>query len=477
MNSPYRVHPALPSKAEVNKTIPFPRATQPLAGKPPLAPPHPSPNEGGPGRLGLLLKLEGDMRQLPNRQALAYHAVNESRPLLGHAQAYFFRLNRRDRFVLETVSDIAQPDLRAPFVSALTSVINRLTEPSKQITFDLHQMLKSDSHPHPQGLWLPLPDAKGKAFGGLLFLRNDLWVDDVVKIAERLVGAYAFAMRALTPPALLRGLALPSWALYGLPLLTAALAFVPVPLTTLAPFEVVPLDPTPVTAPIDGVISSIAVDPNTRVAVGQQLFTFDATNQKAAMSVAQQNVMVAEAKLGTARNGAFADQDLKRSVAVTEQELELSKAELVNAEDQMRRTSVAASAAGVIVYASRSELLGKPVRVGERVMDIADPTQVAYRIELGVHDSIALGQGAGVRLFLDADPLNPREAMIIEESYHAVQTKSGPMAFIVKAKPSGEDAPVRMGLRGTAQLSGKWVSLGFYLFRRPVSALRQHFGI
>jgi Biotin-lipoyl like len=332
-------------------------------------------------------------------------------------------------------------------------------------------------HPHPQGLWLPLMDGKGKAFAGLLLLRNDPWADDVVKVAERLAGAYAFSMRALTPPALLRSFALPRWAIYGLPVLAVALAFIPVPLTTLAPFEVVPLDPTPVTAPIDGVISAIKVDPNAPVAVGQNLFEFDSTNQKAMVAVARQNVLVSQARLSTARNGAFADQDLKRSVAVSEMELELAKAELVNAEDQMRRTGVASQAAGVAVYASRSELLGKPVRVGERIMDIADPTRVAYRIELGVADSIALGQGAGVRLFLDADPLNPRSAAIVEESYHAVATDAGPLAFIVKAKPVEGEVPVRLGLRGTAQLSGQWVSLGFYLFRRPISAVRQHFGI
>jgi hypothetical protein len=40
----------------------------------------------------------------------------------------------------------------------------------------------------------------------------------------------------------------------------------------------------------------------------------------------------------------------------------------------------------------------------------------------------------------------------------------------------GQKLP-RIGHRGTAQLIGEWVPLGFYLFRRPIAAARQYLGM
>ncbi len=52
------------------------------------------------------------------------------------------------------------------------------------------------------------------------------------------------------------------------------------------------------------------------------------------------------------------------------------------------------------------------------------------------------------------------------------------LAFRVIADLAATDTPPpRLGARGTAQLFGDRVPLGFYLFRRPISALRQRIGL
>jgi hypothetical protein len=38
-------------------------------------------------------------------------------------------------------------------------------------------------------------------------------------------------------------------------------------------------------------------------------------------------------------------------------------------------------------------------------------------------------------------------------------------------------SPVRLGLRGSARLDGQEVSLGYFLLRRPISAVRQWLGL
>jgi HlyD family secretion protein len=467
MNSPYRVHPALHSP--VGKTVAFPTPQQRSTegqGPPP------------PNRLALLLKLEGELRQLPNWRATIFHALNETVDLIGHAQGFFFRSNNRGGFRCEAASSVAALDARAPLVAALNSVVNRLDDVAKPHAFELLQFLKSQVYPHQFALWVPVADAKGKVFGGFLFMRDDAWPEANRTVAERLVSAYGHSLRVHKPPQLLKRLSLPKWALYGLPVVLLLLAFVPVPMTTLAPFEIVPKDSLSITAPLDGVIKLIGPEPNSVVAAGTQLFQLDTTDLSAKNMIAAQRVVVAEAKLATAQNGAFADKDMKRSVNTLLTELQLAKAEFDLTTSQLQRANVVAAENGLLVYSTKADWMGKPVRTGEKVMEIADPKRVAVRVDVNVHDAIALDGEARVRLFLDADPLHPLDAKIYERSYNAAEIPGGVLAFAVRAQlTDGEAIPPRIGLRGTAQLIGKKVPLGFYLLRRPISELRQHFGI
>ncbi len=480
MNSPYRVHPALPLKGR--ESVEPPQKIAPtgpvqlvrpkvVASNGPLAKPE------APNKLTLLLKIEGEIRQLPSWNATVFHALNETAPLLGFEQGFFFRANSRNVFSAEAVSAVAAVDSHAPLIAALTSVVNRLEKPKETAAFAVRQVLRSQTYRLDGGLWLPVKDGKGQVFGGFLLAKDGVWTEEQQQIAIRLIEAYGHGLRVQRPPALLKMLSMPRWMLWSFPAVLALLVFVPVPLTTLAPFEVVPFDAAPVTSPIEGVISEILAEANTPINAGQVLFRFDATKQVADASIAEQRVVVAEARLLTARSGAFVDPDAKNSMAVIEKELRLAQAERDYAMSLLSRVNVVAPHSGMLVYSAKADWLGKPVRVGEKVMEVADPAKVSYRIELGVHDAIAMGKNAGVKLFLDADPLNPRRATLYEESYHAVEKTAGSLAYTLKAKPDGgNELPARLGLRGTAQLSGEWVSLGFYLFRRPIAALRQYIG-
>jgi multidrug resistance efflux pump len=398
--------------------------------------------------------------------------------MLGHVQAFYFRANNRGTLICEAVSSVASMDARAPFINALNSIMNRLADASKNTAFDLGEHLKSANAAHPKALWLPMLDARAKVFSGLLLLRDADWPEDMGLIAVRLAEAYGHALRVHKPPALLRVLSLPRFAFWVLPAVLLALVLIPVPLTTLAPFEIVPRDPTPVTAPLDGVIAEIIPEPNALIQAGDVVFRLDKTELAATAEVASQRVSVAETRLSTARNGAFADLDMKRSVTTLEKELELSKAEYDLAKGRLDRTSILALSAGLLIYSSRNDWLGKPVRVGERVMDIADAQHVGVRVDVGVHDAVALESGNSVRLFFDADPLRPRKALTYQKSYHAVERTSGQLTYTVRAEIEADGAPVpRIGLRGTAQLIGEAVPLGFYLLRRPIAALRQYLGL
>jgi hypothetical protein len=123
-------------------------------------------------------------------------------------------------------------------------------------------------------------------------------------------------------------------------------------------------------------------------------------------------------------------------------------------------------------------MLGKPVKIGERVLEIADPEVVEISIELDVADSIALSIGSEVKLFMDSDPLNSRSATVTHLNYQAEIVSSGDLAYKLTAEITDNfDFVPQLGVRGTAKIYGSNVPLAFYLFRRPITVIRQWIGI
>jgi hypothetical protein len=95
-----------------------------------------------------------------------------------------------------------------------------------------------------------------------------------------------------------------------------------------------------------------------------------------------------------------------------------------------------------------------------------------------VQDSIAVQEGTKVRAFLDSDPVNPASAIVTSASYEAHPHSSGVLAYQVTAS-LGQSKPenLRLGSHGTAQVSGGEVPLAFWLFRKPLTTMRQWLGL
>jgi hypothetical protein len=123
-------------------------------------------------------------------------------------------------------------------------------------------------------------------------------------------------------------------------------------------------------------------------------------------------------------------------------------------------------------------LLGRPVVTGERILEIADPASIELRIDVPISDALTVRNDAPVKAFFDADPLNARGGLVRHADYQARLIAGDVMAYRVLASldTSAQDPP-RLGARGTAQLYGERVPLLFYLFRRPIAAVRQRIGL
>ena len=258
----------------------------------------------------------------------------------------------------------------------------------------------------------------------------------------------------------------------------ASMFILKAPISSIAPVEVVGSDAAVVASPLEGVIADILVAPNDYVQAGDVLARIEDTELRNAAEIAERSVVVARTRFETLSSGAFGDARARRDVAVAQAELALAEAERDLAQERLSRVDLRAPVSGVAIFGAARDWTGKPVSVGERVMEIADPERVEYAIALPVDDLIALSGDIPARIFLDSAPLNARRAIVTRASYQASVQPDGVLAFELRARDTqdGEAPPARIGARGTAQILGEDATLAFILFRRPIAWARQTFG-
>ncbi|MBN3135925.1 efflux RND transporter periplasmic adaptor subunit [Pectobacterium punjabense] len=437
-----------------------------------------TPTSASTAAFARFLDVERQARAANSTEELAYCIVNDSQPLFGFRHAALV-INGKVR----AVTGVTQPAPHAPFVAFVERACTQLQSNQQHeqcamvAATSLDQQNRNDwqTLSAPEVLWSPLKDRQGRTFGGIWYAREQIWQPADQILAEQLSGAFSHAWLALEPQTTRWRRRQTRWKIAVPALLLLACLFIPVRQSVLAPAEVIPHQGRVVAAPLDGVIQSFTVLPNQSVRKGEVLVRFDSTTLKAQADVAERALNVAEAEHRASSQRAFQDADSKARLDFLAAQVAQKRAERDYANALLSRAEIRAERDGIAVFADATRWMGKPVRTGERLMELADPALTALRIELDVGDAIRLQQEAPITLFLDSDPLTPHAALLERIAYESEQTPAGNLAYRLDARFT--DTPPRIGLRGTAKISGDYVPLAVYLFRRPLAVIRQAIGL
>lgn len=442
---------------------------------------------GEAAALSLLLRIEELSRRAKDLVELGHVIANETRKLNRARQVFVIRIDPRARISVPAVSGVSAVDPSSMLAGSIAHLLQRLRAErglDNAISFTLpaycgENSELADSYPFRELAWVPFRDHRENVRSGMLLARELVWTDADSAISNRLGETFAHAWCALEPRSVLEPLwrNINRWRIAGLAAIALLLA-VPVPITTLAPAEIVALDPMLITAPIDGVIDSIVIDPGSVVKAGDVLIRFIDTTLRNRREVAKREVAVADARVKQLTLLSFGDPKGRHDLGLAETELALKRAELSYATEMLDRSIIRATQDGLAVYADRKSMQGRPVAVGERLMEIADPAAIEVRVDVAMPDAIALKAASQVKLFLDVDPLRSWQAHVIRADYKARPSDSDVMSFRAFARlETGQGTPPRIGLRGTAQVYGDKAALVIFLLRRPLSAARQWFGL
>ncbi|MDD2895880.1 MAG: HlyD family efflux transporter periplasmic adaptor subunit [Aliarcobacter sp.] len=440
-----------------------------------------------------LLQLEHNCRNCESLKELYYQIVNETRSLVPYSQGVLLTTDVTGKYKVVSISDIAAVDSTSPFVQWIENIIIDLnnSEKAKNIFIvdtknDLKEInLKSMHEYSPSNLvYLPLKSMKDYMEINyiLLLFKEEEWLENDVLILKHLSSSlsyFLFAMRSCGIFQTLKKLSFKNKYLKYVLIFIIALMFLPVRLSVLAPLEVEAKNPYVVTSPLNAVIEEVKIFPNEKIEKNQLIVKFDDVDFNNNYLVAKRTLDVANAQLHTVQQGSFFDATQKSQISQLESQVKLKEAELNFALDQLNKTKINAIEDGIAIINNPNDWKGKPVSTGERIFLIAKPENIELKIMLPVSEAIFLEENAQIKAFFDNDPTNSWLGKIKYISYKPELTEQNILSYKIIAnfddiKENGYIPSI--GLRGTAKIYSKKVTLFFYLFRKPITATRQWIG-
>ncbi len=415
---------------------------------------------------------------------LQFIIANETIQLAHYRQAAYFESLGNKNPLLSTASGLVSVAENSPY----TVWLNRFakTFPSSAGCHLINFADATKEHAESWQEWLPehllvIPLIHNdKLYGHAMYAREQDWTEIEANQLGFLHNSYAYCMAALKKGnfsfarLLAKLFSFKTIAFAGL--VFAGLMLLPVRLSTLAPAEVIALNALSVATPQDGVIHSFAVQPNSNIKKGDLLFTLDDTSIINRFEVAAKELATAKADVLVAEQRAFDDIKGRADLAGAMGRMREKEAALASIKALMARVEIKAERDGIAIFTDANDWIGRPVQTGERVMQIANPADAGLLMWLPVKDALNIEAGAPMRLFLHTDPLHPISAKLQQTSYQATMSPENVSSYRLKGAFDNKQNLPRIGLRGTARISGEWSILGYYLFRRPISAAREWLG-
>jgi hypothetical protein len=425
-----------------------------------------------------LLQIEEKARSATTLDELQFIVLNETRLLLEYRQSLLWR---SDSKVLVGASGLVDVDASSPFCTWVNSLCKGVlqTEKADRIhRIDPQKMEQEDAIRYAEYfpshlIWLPIKNTHGEIVAGLLLAKEEEVNLREKRLLAFLLSSYGHAWQTfsrksrLLPSSKKRG----RWWLAGIAVMPLIL-MIPVRQSVVASADIVPSQPNIVRAPMNGVVDKILVKPNELVAADQEIVHLDSRELEQKLEAARQTYAVSRAELRMAQQQSFRDERRKAALAVLEGKQAQAKLDVDYLQQQLERTVLRAPYDGVAIFDSQGDWIGKPLSLGESIMTIADPNDTALDIRLPLQDAIDLEIGSHVLLFLNSDPSNPIKATLESMAYKATPTQEGQYALRLKAKFEQKDERIRLGKKGLAKLYGENTTVFYYLFRKPISALR-----
>lgn len=442
-------------------------------------------------RLANLLLLESRVRDAKTELELGFTITNDTLSLVNGATALLWRVPKNLNFAngdLFSVSASPLPEKNTPFSNwairyflALGSALGEAPAVVDNAVLPKELVLEAESLVAKNAVWLPISFG-GNVLGALLIFRAGPWLDSELRILQQWTATIAHAWNALQTSNVSMISSITSIPRKRLLVALAAVLLIsfvlPIRLSVLAPAELKSGDSFIVRSPIQGVVDELHIEPNAAVAEGELLVSLDDSALSTELEVAQQELAIARAEFRQSSQAAAFSDEASASLQVQRISLEKSVARVNYLTDLLNRTKILAPQSATAIIENVDEFIGRPVQLGERLLMLVDDSDLELEMWLPVGDDIELAIGSPINFFPNVAPDQVYTGSLTSLDYEARISPLGTLAYRARATVDLPlDAYSRIGMRGTGKLFGKQVSVFYYLFRRPISFIRQLAGL
>lgn len=405
-------------------------------------------------------------------QNLIFLILNDTVPVVKYDRAVLWKLDPKGKPQMLGISGQPSINKLTDLSKQWLSIVSNLKEPEKAQALVLPEIPESTSI-----LWMPI-FVHDKPILGLWLERwnNAKWRPEEVELLKYLLVNYGAAYEKFVPRFSFKDFMRKRPLHYATGIALLLLMFVRVPLRIVAPCEVIPKDPVVVTAPLEGIIEQVIVKPGQHVEKGDLLFEYDKRVPLQDLRVAQKKVEIIKAEVDRATAQAQRDKKALAELGVEALKLKKEQLELELAEFRASQLNVRSPESGIAMLDNPEEWEGKPVKMGEKVLVIANPLETRVRMWVPEDDNIVLDMQKPIKVFLNVHPEKNLPARLIYISSYTHVTDKAVSSFIAEADWDESVKDVKLGLKGSAILYGDDVSLFYWIMRKPLAYVRRLVG-
>lgn len=443
--------------------------------------------------LAILLVLNDEVKKVANLREFGFFTTNETHRLIPYHTAFLWQKKEFTGAVILAQSGTAELDTHAPVNQWVKSIIDALVlmpEAKKIHTFDLNDnevgidhliFTEADEWTNvlpSHVLWCPLLNKEHVITGGLLLFREQEFTSAEIKMITWLIASYQYTWQILTRPKLtskIKNIRIKQL-YFGIGTLVLLTLLFPIRLSVLGNATVVPKDPELINAPMQGVIKSFAVVPGQKVKRGQILLTIDKTDLLSEAEVRQKEYQLTETKLRTAINEGFDNTESRTEIPILQAQLKIDKARIDYTNTLLKKTEVISPIDGIVVFDSKEDWVGQPVQTGERILSVADPSNVKLKIMIPITNIISIKNDADGEFFLYGQ-LSSLPFKIVTLGYNAKLLPNRILSYQLEGLFTNPNDKPQLGAEGTARVYGSRVPLIYYLALKPLQAIRQTIGL
>jgi hypothetical protein len=235
-----------------------------------------------------------------------------------------------------------------------------------------------------------------------------------------------------------------------------------------ATFEFVPSEEVIEYAPYSGIISDANFQDGEHVKCGSIVLKYDA--QELIYSLADAEALYNEitAEHDWVKQKSFVDKTELGKVKILALKQLKEKVEIQKIKWYLAKTDVKAKISGTLILNDSEKWTGKAVRAGDKLFEVVSPRKLRAEVMLNEADASVICNNMSVTLYPHSSPETSVYGKIISISPKPLLTKTGQFCYIITLELNNIKPSYIVGMRGVARVSGKRVSIGYYLFKNVV---------